>query len=202
MCQTCSRPTLLESYEWCQIYDDGDEGDAHRVPGWPNHGDEVNCENIGDDKVVYPTPVLLLTPAADMPEDMAKDFNEACTIFTASPRASAALLRLVIQKLCIYLGQKGENLNEDIGVLVQKGFPVQVQQALDSVRVIGNNAVHPAKIDLLDDAEVATKLFDLVNFIVREMITRPREIAEIYNRLPEEVRSQVQNRQRKLGGTK
>jgi hypothetical protein len=195
-CQTCSRPTLVESVEWCQVYDDGEDGLGRVVSGWPKHGEEVNCEN-GDDEVVYPVFIPSSAPSKDMPDDIAKDFNEARTVFAASPRASAALLRLVIQKLCIHLGEKGEHLNDDIGALVQKGLSVQVQQALDNVRVIGNKAVHPAKIDFQDTAEVASKLFELVNFIVSETITRPREIAEIYNRLPEEVRSQIQVRQRK-----
>ncbi len=197
-CQTCSRPTLVRSVEWCRIYDDGEDGLGRSSPGWPKHGEEVDCEDIGDDEVVYPVFIPSPAPSDDMPDDIAKDFNEARAVFAASPRASTALLRLVIQKLCVHLGQKGENLNNDIGALVQKGLPVQVQQALDSVRVIGNNAVHPAKIDFQDDAEIANKLFELVNFIVNETITRPREIAEIYNGLPEEVRFQMQVRQRKL----
>lgn len=196
-CQTCSRPTLLKSVEWCQVYDDGEEGLGRVSPGWPQHGEEVNCEN-GDDEVVYPVLIPAPAPSKDMPDDLAKDYNEARAVFATSPRASAALLRLVIQKLCIHLGEKGEHLNDDIGALVQKGLSIQVQQALDSVRVIGNNAVHPAKIDFQDTTEVASKLFELVNFIVNETITRPREIAELYDRLPEGVRSQIQARQRKL----
>jgi hypothetical protein len=38
-----------------------------------------------------------------------------------------------------------------------------VQQSLDIVRVIGNDAVHPGQIDLTDDIETATKLFVLIN---------------------------------------
>jgi hypothetical protein len=198
-CQTCSRPTLVESVEWCTVYDDGEDGLGRLSPGLPKHGEEVNCEDIGDDEVVYPVFIPSPAPSKDMPDDIAKDFNEARAVFAASPRASAALLRLAIQKLCIHLGEKGENLNDDIGALVQKGLSVQVQQALDSVRVIGNNAVHPAKIDFEDNAEVAGKLFELVNFIVRETITRPREIAELYNKLPERTRSHIQARQSRLG---
>src|SRR5229473_2853992 len=54
----------------------------------------------------------------------------------------------------------------------------------DIIRVIGNNAVHPGTIDLRDDQATALALFDLLNLIVDEMITRPREIDEIYKRLP------------------
>jgi Domain of unknown function (DUF4145) len=65
-----------------------------------------------------------------------------------------------VQKLCVRLGGGGANLNDDIGLLVQSGFPVQIQHALDVVRVIGNNAVHPGEISVDDNPEIAQALFE------------------------------------------
>ena len=53
--------------------------------------------------------------------------------------------------------QKGENLNADVAKLVKKGLPVDVQQALDAVRVIGNEALHPGQMDLRDDRPTAER---------------------------------------------
>jgi len=39
---------------------------------------------------------------------------------------------------------------------------------MDSLRVIGNNAVHPGEMDLTDDTEAASALFNLLNFVVEE----------------------------------
>ena len=103
-----------------------------------------------------------------------------------SPRGAAALLRLGIQKLCAHLGQPGKNINADIKALVAEGLPPKVQEALDSVRVIGNDAVHPGTIDLNDNRDIANQLFRLVNFIAQKMITEPKEIEDIYNSLPAE----------------
>ena len=60
--------------------------------------------------------------------------------------------------------------------LVKKRLSLKVQQSLDIVRVIGNKAVHPGEIDFKDNAEIANKLFHLVNIIANEMITQPKDI--------------------------
>ena len=131
---------------------------------------------------------------ADMPESLLQDYNEARSLLGMSPRSSAALLRLIIQKLCVILGQKGENINADIGSLVAKGLPVQVQQALDIVRVVGNEQVHPGQLDVRDDPEVAVELFNLVNFIVQDQISRPKTIESLYARLPKAKLQGIENR--------
>ena len=133
-----------------------------------------------------------------MPEDVAEDFNEARNIFGYSPRSSAALLRLAVQKLCIHLGQSGKNINNDIAALVKNGLSPQIQKSLDIVRVIGNNAVYPGEIDIQENRETVLALFDIINFIVQEMITRPREINEIYQKLPENALKGIEARDKKV----
>jgi Domain of unknown function (DUF4145) len=157
----------------------------------------AHCDKISiwhEDEMVFPVSSVAPLPHPDMPIDTVIDFNEACEVLARSPRSSAALLRLVIQKLCKHLGQPGKNIDEDIGVLVRKGLSRRIQQALDSVRVFGNNAVHPGQLDLRDDQETALTLFSLVNFIVEEMIARPRQVEEIYNRIPEGARRHIEQR--------
>jgi hypothetical protein len=87
--------------------------------------------------------------------------------------------------LCIELGEKGENINDDIKQLVSKGLPVEVQQALDIVRVVGNEQVHPGELDVRDDPSIALELFKLINFVVEDRITRPKSIGRLYSRLPD-----------------
>lgn len=130
----------------------------------------------------------------DLPELLIVDYEEARAVLSRSPRSSAALLRLVLQKLCKELGEKGDNINADIASMVKKGLPAEVQQALDIVRVIGNEQVHPGDIDIRDNPELAVELFKLINFIVEDRITRPRTIREIYGALPPDKLRGIQNR--------
>jgi hypothetical protein len=133
-------------------------------------------------------------PNPDLPEQVLKDYEEASKILHLSPRGACAILRLAIQRLCIYLGEEGKKLNEDIASLVKKGLPPQVQQALDVVRVTGNNAVHPGRMDLSDDPATADSLLRLLNVIGERMITGPKHIQELYDSLPETALKQIEER--------
>ncbi len=145
--------------------------------------------------MVYPSLVKKgPAPHVDTPADVAKDYEEARSIAGQSPRGAAALLRLCIQKLCSELGEDASNLNGAIGALVRKGLPVEIQQALDVVRVIGNNAVHPGQIADSDVAEVADELFGLINFIVEDRIARPKRIQALFDKLPQGAKDAIAKR--------
>jgi hypothetical protein len=146
-----------------------------------------SCQKLSvwiDDRVVYPPLRHGVEPNADLPEDIIRDYEEARSVVDLSPRGAAALLRLAIQKLCVVLGEPGKNIDDDIASLVQKGLDARVQKALDIVRVIGNESVHPGKIDLRDNREIATELFTLVNLIADIMISQPKAIDTMYKALP------------------
>lgn len=145
-------------------------------------------------KMVVPAQAPVEPPHPDLPDDCRLDYLEASAIFSQSPRAAAALLRLCIQKLMPHIGGKGKNINDDIKALVAQGLPVLVQRALDYCRVVGNNAVHPGEIDIQDTPEIAQNLFRMINFIVEDRITRPKEIETLYNLLPEDSRNAIEKR--------
>lgn len=158
------------------------------------------CAHCGKDsfwhaeKMVIPSDSPVPPAHVDMPEAILTEYNEARSIFGRSPRAAVALLRLAIQKLMTELGEKGENINADIKSLVAKGLPVQVQQAFDYCRVVGNNAVHPGEINLNDSPDMGQHLFNMINFIVEDRITRPRHVAALYEKLPEAAREAIEKR--------
>ncbi len=156
-----------------------------------------NCDKIAvwvQSALAFPARGDAPLPNPDLPEDVRLDFDEAGRILRLSPRGASALLRLAIQKLCKELGEKGKSIDCDIAALVAKGLDVRIQQALDVVRVIGNNAVHPGQVDLRDDVGTAEKLFDLVNIIADAMISQPKRIAEMFDGLPEGARAAIAKR--------
>jgi hypothetical protein len=165
------------------------------------HLDLAMCTNCGkyslwvNEAMVYPDQTTVPPPNADLEEEIQQDYLEAANILERSPRGAVALLRLGIQKLCRQLGQPGKNINDDIATLVKAGeIPQRVQQALDIVRVVGNNAVHPGQIDLRDDRDTALRLFQLVNLIAERAISQPKEVEELYGSLPEAARKQIERR--------
>ncbi len=146
-----------------------------------------NCDQLSIwlyNNLIWPSPTDAPEPNADLPDDIAADFREAGAILQASPRGAAALLRLCVQKLCKHLGEKGKNIDDDIASLVGKGLDPKVQRALDAVRVIGNEAVHPGTMDLKDDRATAEELFRLVNLITEVMVSYPKRVDEVYSMLP------------------
>ena len=163
----------------------------------------INFESLKDisaiaGEMIYPDFGSAPLPAEDMPEDVKKDYEEAARIFIKSPRGAAALLRLGLQKLCIHLGEKGKNINDDIRSLVEKGvFSGQVVKVADTLRITGNNAVHPGQISDEDFDKAAAKMFDLINFIVKKAITEPKELDELYQLMPENARNAAEEKDKK-----
>lgn len=159
-----------------------------------------NCDQLSVwiyNRLVYPVVGSAPEANSDLPAEIRRDYDEASAILDLSPRGAAALIRLAIQKLCVELGQSGKNINEDIKSLVQNGLDTRVQKALDAVRVIGNNAVHPGQIDLRDDRATAETLFRLLNLVAEKMISEPKHVDEVYASLPQSQLDAIERRDKK-----
>lgn len=184
-------------------------GDGEKAPYNPPCLENVfisHCYTCGKpaiwlhDRLIYPPIMTGPSPNPDLSEDVQRDYEEARRILDQSPRGAAALLRLAVEKICIELGAQGGNIDQRIASLVSKGLPEEVQQALDAVRVIGNEAVHPGQVDIRDDRDTASKLFELVNFIAYDRISRPKQIAGVYGMIPEGKRKAIEARNAKASG--
>lgn len=138
-------------------------------------------------QLVWPQESAAPEPNADLSHDIKEAYREAASIVSNSPRGAAALLRLSIEKLVRNLGGEKRKLNAAIGNLVKKGtLPEVVHQALDVVRVTGNNAVHPGQLDLADDRDRALSLFALLNLTADYAISKPKHVSELVRSSPRE----------------
>ena len=146
------------------------------------------------EKMIYPLTHTFPTANSDLNDEVKQIYDEAAAIAYQSPRAACALLRLALEKLIKQLGETG-NLNEGIKNLVAKGLRLQTQQALDILRVTGNNAVHPGVI-IFDDTTDVRSLFNYINEIAENLITRPKQSQERYDQLPEQDRKAIEKRDR------
>ncbi len=176
---------------------------AHVTPASGNLSQEwtlsfcEHCDGMmiwNGSSVVFPKQIQVTLPNDDLSDEIQADYLEAANILNESPRAAAAILRLALQKLCVQLGEKGANINDDIGSLVKKGLNPAIQKSLDALRITGNNAVHPGEIDLTEDVERVIKMFNLLNFIAEKMITEPKEIGDFYDGLPQGAKEAVDKR--------
>ena len=158
---------LFEKLSTGLIFLAEDKNSPYTQRAWNLHLSQCyNCKKFAvwiGERLLFPAHKSGVLPNPDLPDNIIRDFEEAREIVNASPRGAAALLRLCIQKLCQHLGETGRNIDDDIASFVSKGLNPRVQQSLDIVRVIGNEAVHPGVMDLKDDRDTALRLFELVN---------------------------------------
>ena len=51
---------------------------------------------------------------------------------------------------------------------------------MDTVRIIGDEAVHPGEINIDDNKDMAIAMFRLMNIIIEKIIVEPKEIDDLY----------------------
>ncbi len=162
----------------------------------------LSCNEISlwmNQEMVYPKATLVSPPNDDLDVEIKNLYNEAATIVGDSAKGATALLRLALQLLLKQVGKPGKNINDDIKSLVDEGLSPKIQQALDLVRVVGNHAVHPGQIDLNDGQDIAMKLFQIMNFIADEMITKPKALEALYaNVIPHEAKAHIAKRDKNV----
>jgi hypothetical protein len=142
-----------------------------------------HCEkNIywSEERMIIPTESSIHPAHENMPIGIIDEYNEARDIFSRSPRASAAILRLTLQKLMLILKEEGKSIDDDINSLVKKGLSIQVQKVLIYCRAIGSNAANPGEINIVDSPEIARSLFNMINYIIEDRIARPKKVDSWY----------------------
>ena len=84
---------------------------------------------------------------AQVPEEFAEDYREACLVIIDSPKASAALSRRCLQHILREKGgvKRGNLADEIQQMLNSNNLPLDIAKSIDAIRNIGNFAAHPSK---------------------------------------------------------
>ena len=194
----CPHCGSYSDQHWTPLHVSSSHGSTmitHYTVGRCNHCKDVTIWNY--EYQIYPSTGNAPMPNPDMPKEMKQDYNEARDIVERSPRSACMLLRLCVEKICDEKIPEGGDMNEKIGKMVGKGLDDRIKKALDSVRVIGGEAVHALQMDLKDDREIATKLFKIVNFISQWAHTSEKEIDRIFDILPDSKKNAIRKRDNK-----
>lgn len=166
------------------------------MTGW----EAASCSACGHysvwlgERMIYPLQRQGESPHVDTPDEVLAIYNEAREVAPISRKSAAGLLRLALQMLVDELESGSGGIDKKIGALVQKGLDPQVQKAMDVLRVVGNESVHPGQIDLEADDELLPALFNLLNIIVEQIIARPKHIGGLFAKLPESKLAAIEKR--------
>jgi hypothetical protein len=98
-----------------------------------------------EERLVHPKGVARTPLSAEVPEEFAGDYREACLVLADSPKASAALSRRCLQHVLKEAGKtKKRDLADQIDE-VMSTLPPHLRSMIDTVRAMGNFAAHPTK---------------------------------------------------------
>lgn len=130
-CLNCSELVVVLKKGSVEVYDDFGSEDIKELD-W--------------EKIIFPK-TNNFQESQDIPGIYFEDYEEAIKVISASPKASAALSRRLLQSLLRdKFGIKKKSLAQEIETFIElDGIPTHITDAVDAVRNIGNLAAHPTK---------------------------------------------------------
>ena len=120
--------------------------------------DSAEIIDVSHEETVYPKFALRVL-SNEIPLDYRDAFNEANSVVSISPKASAALSRRLLQEIL----RNKFNINEkdlfkEIDKFIERSdIPEDIKSSVDAIRIVGNFATHPLKYQntgIIVDVEV------------------------------------------------
>jgi hypothetical protein len=146
------------------------------------------------DAMIYPQVGGAPPPHEEMPPRIRELYEEARGVLPASPRASAALLRVALEGLLEEAGYRQGRLTDRLEKAHEDGkLSAGTYKLAETLRYAGNAAAHyePWKIDASqgeEDREMVYHLFVFVNEVTEELVAKPRRLEEMARKINEKVR--------------
>lgn len=157
----------------------------------PNCGKyTILCNGIGDDVKGTNVKIQPSSSAKQFPEyiptAIRQDYEEACSIVSLSPKASATLSRRCLQGMIRdFWAIKEPNLAKEISQLEGK-IPAQQWKVINGVRRIGNIGAHMEKdINLIVDIDPdeAEKLLKLIELLIDKWYIARHDEESLYSEI-------------------
>lgn len=140
---------------------------------------------------IYPPTSAINPPSSDMPSEVKSIYQEASNVYTYSPRAASALLRLALQKLLQSVGEKSDNVERALDNLVKRGLPAVIKEVAEALHCENSSYIRPGIIDFSDTEDIAKTFFTMLNMIVYYIITVPKNIATIAQDFPTSIQNKL-----------
>lgn len=152
-----------------------------------------------EEALIYPAASPAPIPSEDMPSEVRELYDEASAVAAVSRRAGAAFARATLERLLKLLdpaAPSGSKLDEYIARVIPR-VNAATGKLLTLIRHVGNKSLHvedtpdDAIVLLLtdEDVELLGVLFQTINDVIEELITRPNQAAMLYDAVPATVRA-------------
>lgn len=107
---------------------------------------QVEMVEIFSRQMLYPNTTMKEVPP-EVPRSYADEFQEAWSVITISPKASAALSRRLLERILAEVyGHNQTTLSSQIEAFLKgNDIPANLKGDVDAIRNIGNFAAHPIK---------------------------------------------------------
>lgn len=152
----------------------------------------VQIDGVGEEFDGFHMRIIPFSESKHFPEYIPKaileDYEEACAIIDASPKAAATLARRCLQGMIRDFWEiKEKNLNAEITALKNK-IPASQWKAIDALRKIGNIGAHMEKdVDLIIDIDhgEAQKLIKLIEHLLEQWYVNRHDQEQLYLEIAE-----------------
>ncbi|WP_234508620.1 MULTISPECIES: DUF4145 domain-containing protein [Thermus] len=160
------------------------------------------CQHCGSfslwlgERMLYPQTGEAPPPHPDVPPAIRELYEEARGVLPASPRASAALLRVALEGLLEEAGYEKGSLADRLKRAHEEGkLNAKIYELAEVLRLAGNAAAHyelwkidPSKEQ--EDREMILALFEFLNEVTEELIAKPKRLEEMKQKLSGRLREE------------
>ena len=129
------------------------------------------------EQLIYPLSRTPITFNTDIPAGILEICEEAASISNLSLRSSLLLGRIIIDRLLKEKAKEG-TINEMANQLLhESAISLNTHAKITAIRLLGNDINHNDVIDITTISPIA--IFDLINQIADDLITRPKEFESL-----------------------